>query len=158
MNFWWWIDWPESVQKRTLHHVKDGKSGQLIDIKTLEYATVLINFAASVYYWVIKGNRETKQRSHPRVMIKADNTSAEAWATKGYKRSLIGRSLGRIQCAIEMGSPVAVSTGHVTTDNNVIADKILKWKRKTNTLLSFKNCHRTFHSSKAVVIFSHPKS
>ena len=144
MQFWWWLDWPDAVQKRTLRHIKDGKSGDLIDINTLEYATVLINFAASVYFWVIEGNRGKKNRPHPRVLIKADNTSAEAWAMKGCKRSLVGRSLGRIQCSLEMGSPVAITTGHVTTKNNVIADRISRWKKDTNTLLSFEKLSQEF--------------
>lgn len=50
MGFWWFIDWPEEIRSKTLRFVKDGKSGELIDIKALEYATILINFAATIHF------------------------------------------------------------------------------------------------------------
>ncbi|KAL7530560.1 hypothetical protein ACHAXR_003564 [Thalassiosira sp. AJA248-18] len=56
MRFWWWIAWPEDVRKRTLRFVKTGASGLLIDINALEYATIIISYAAAVHFWIIQGN------------------------------------------------------------------------------------------------------
>lgn len=42
MKFWWYLEWPQEVQNRTLLKLKDNKKGMLISINALEYATVLI--------------------------------------------------------------------------------------------------------------------
>ena len=46
MSFWWWHVWPEKISLRTLRFIKDGNSGEHIDINSLEYVTVIINYAA----------------------------------------------------------------------------------------------------------------
>jgi len=160
MKFWWWIDWPLYIRQRTLKYIKDGKSGKLIDINALEYATVIINYAASMHFWITQRNCEAKNIPYPRVLIMADNKSSESWATKGCKRSLIGRRLGRLQCTMMMNNPVGLDTGHVDTKANIIADKISRWKSQTDTLLGFdvlkqefkqlKSCQR-FHPSKELI-------
>ena len=160
MKFWWWYDWPEDIRKRTLRYVKDGKSGKLIDINALEYATILINYAACVHFWVTEGNCSVQNIPFPRVTILADNKSSEFWATKGCKRSLIGRRLGRLQCAMMINNPVGLDTGHVDTKTNVIADRISRWKRESDTLLGFDTlvqefpqlkCCRRFHPSSELI-------
>lgn len=160
MQFIWWLDWPEEIRARTLRHVKDGKSGKLIDINSLEYATVLINYAASIYFWIMDNNISKKNIPYPNVLIMADNTSSESWATKGCKRSMIGRRLGRLQCAMMINNPVGLDSGHVDTKTNVIADRISRWKTQTDTLLGFdkliqeypqlQSCRR-FHPSKYLI-------
>ena len=160
MKFLWWIEWPDHIKSRTLRFVKDGSSGILIDINALEYATILINYAASIYYWVTENNRAKHNIHHPTVQIYADNKSAECWATKGCKRSLIGRRLGRLQCAMMIDNPVALATGHIDTKSNEIADRISRFKSETNTLIGLdtlmqefpqlKNCRR-FHPSQYLI-------
>jgi hypothetical protein len=160
MQFIWWLDWPREIRERTLRYVKDGKSGQLIDINALEYATILINYAASIYFWVVDNNRSKLNIPYPNVLIMADNTSSESWATKGCKRSMIGRRLGRLQCSMMINNPVGLDSGHVDTKTNVIADRISRWKNQTDTLLGFdqliqeypqlKSCRR-FHPSKYLI-------
>ena len=83
-----------------MRFIKDDKSGQLIDVNALEYATVIINYAACYYYWVVERNFQTKETPYPKVLIKADNVASEFWAKKGCKRSKIDRRLGLIQCAM----------------------------------------------------------
>ncbi len=160
MRFWWWIDWPEKIRQRTLRFVKDGKSGELIDINALEYATILINYAACIHFWVVEGNCKSKNIPYPRVQIYADNTAAESWALKGCKRSLVGRRVGRLQCALMINNPVGLSTGRIDTKSNVIADRISRWKSEHDTLLGFdtlmqefpqlKSCRR-FHPSPELI-------
>ena len=132
----------------------------MIDINSLEYATVLINYAASIYFWIMDNNISKKNIPYPNVLIMADNTSSESWATKGCKRSMIGRRLGRLQCAMMINNPVGLDSGHVDTKTNVIADRISRWKTQTDTLLGFdkliqeypqlQSCRR-FHPSKYLI-------
>ena len=158
MRFWWYIEWPQKIRERTLRFVKDGKSGKLIDINALEYATVLINYAACIYYWVIEEN--IKRIPYPTCLIRADNKSAESWAIKGCKRSLTGRRLGRLQCALMINNPVGLDTDYINTKLNVIADRISRHKKETNILLGFDTlcqefpqlkCCRRFHPSKDLI-------
>ncbi len=50
---------------------------------------------------------------------------------------LIGRALGRLQCALMVNNHVGISVRHVTTKKNVIADRISRIKRETNLLPKF---------------------
>ena len=162
MQFWWWIDWDEKIRNKTLRFIKDGKSGELIDINCLEYATILINYAASMYFWITEDNISKKNIPYPRVRLMTDNACSEVWATKGCKRSLRGRKLGRLQCAMMMNNPVGLDTGHVDTKTNVIADRISRWKKETDTLLGFDtllqeypqlSCCRRFHPSQELISY-----
>ena len=157
MRFWWWHAWPEKKRSRTLRFIKDGKSGKLIDINTLEYATVIISFAASYYYWVVKKNCEAREIPFPKVLISTDNVESEFWAKKGCKRSMAGRRLGRVQCAMMINNPVGLAIDHVDTHTNIIADKISRWKSQSDVSPGFtklvqeypqlKNCRRFYPSN-----------
>jgi hypothetical protein len=155
MRFWWWINWDEKIRQRTLRFVKDGKSGKLIDINCLEYATIIINYAACMFFWITEDNIAQQDIPYPRVRIMADNKSSECWATKGCKRSMLGRKLGRLQCAMMMNNPVGLDTGHVDTKTNVIADRISRWKLKTDMLLGFDKLSQDFPQLKCCRRF-HP--
>ena len=160
MEFWWWIDWDPDIRSKTLRFIKDGKDGKLIDINALEYATIIIGYAASVHYWITKENCKRKNIPNPMVRIFADNTSSESWTNKGCKRSKIGRRLARLQCALMINNPVGLAADRVDTKSNIIADKISRWKSETNKLLDFAtlmqefpqlNCCHRFHPSLELV-------
>ena len=53
--------------------------------------------------------------------------------------SLIGRALSRLQCAMMMNNNVDLHTGHVTTTQNVIADRISRIKCKSNSMRAFES-------------------
>jgi hypothetical protein len=160
MQFWWYYPWPEKVKNRTLRKIKDGRSGELIDINTLEYATELINYAASTHFWYTEDNRSKKSIPYPKVLIRADNKSAESWGVKGCKRSMVGRSLGRLQCALMINNPVGLDTDYINTKKNVIADKLSRFETETDATFGFasikqefpqlRNCRR-FHPSKELI-------
>ena len=136
MKFWWYIEWPDEVQKRTLRYVKNNKNGNLISINVLEYAALIINYIAATHYFRIHLDKVTDP--HPTTLLYADNSTAEAWMKmKQCKDSLIGRALGRLQCALMVNNHVGISVGHVTTKKNVIADRISRIKRETNLLPEF---------------------
>ena len=61
----------------------------------------------------------------------------EASYGKGYRSKTY--ALSRLQCAMMMNNSVGFHTGHVTTTNNVIADRISRIKHKTQSMLQFKS-------------------
>ena len=133
-RFWWYLEWSAEICSRTLCKLRDSKSGKFISIKVLEYASIIINFAAVSLYF----------RQHPDVsnpfplaLLFADNISAEVWAIKGCKCSFIGRALGRLLCALLINNPVGLSTDWVSTHDNKIADQISRLKSETDSLSFF---------------------
>ena len=136
MKFWWYYEWPEVVRKQTLRFIKNNKNGELIAINCLEYASIIINYAASYHYWQTLNNRQQQATEYPSVLILADNKSAESWTRKGCKNSMAGRALGRLQCALMMNSPVGIYTEYINTKLNCIADDISRIKKESNIILS----------------------
>ena len=129
LGFWWYIEWPASIKTRTLRHVKNNKRGDLIDINILEYATNLITNI--IAYDRIQELNLLTIDPFPHVLYFGDNTSSESWATKGAKHSPGARALGRLQCALMVNNPVHFRAEHITTADNVVADKISRILRET---------------------------
>ena len=142
MNFWWYIEWPESVRRQTLKYVKNDKNNTLISINVLEYAAGIIEFIAALHYF--KTYHTDKTDPHPTVLLYADNTTAESWLLKGCKSSMIGRSLGRLQCSLMINSPVGLYIDHVTTKDNKIADRISRIKSETDVSSYYKSLVQDF--------------
>ena len=143
MKFWWYIEWPECIQKRTLRYIKNNKNNMLISINLLEYAALLIEYVAATHYYRNGGTDDSDP--YPTVLLYADNTTAEAWAKmKSCKTSMAGRALGRLQCALMINNHVGINIGHVTTKDNVIADRISRIKKETNTLPDFEKLLTTY--------------
>ena len=143
MKFWWYIEWPECIQKRTLRYIKNNKNNMLISINLLEYAALLIEYVAATHYYRNGGTDDSDP--YPTVLLYADNTTAEAWAKmKSCKTSMAGRALGRLQCALMINNHVGINIGHVTTKDNVIADRISRIKKETNTLPDFEKLTQDF--------------
>ena len=145
---------------RTIRFIKDGKSGELIDINALEYATIIFDYAASCCYWLSKGNCKKYNIPHPMMRCYADNIPAKIWTNKGCKRSMTGRRLGRLQCALVIGNPVGFSADRIDTKSNEIADAISRWKSETDTLLGVPSllqkfpqlkCCRRFHPAPELI-------
>ena len=73
---------------------------------------------------------------------------------------MIGGRLGLIQCAMMINSPVGLTSDHVDTHTNIIADIISPWKLESDVSPGFvkllqefpqlKNCRR-FHPSKELL-------
>ena len=130
MQFWWYIEWPETVRKRTLLFISQRGDKRLISINVLEYATIIINYIASTHYFTVVS--PDAGDPYPVVLIEADNTSAESWTMKACKSSCIGRELGLLQCALMITNPVGVCTGRVSTEDNIIADGISRVEHSAN--------------------------
>ena len=90
MGFWWYHEWPDSVRKQTLVYVRNNKEGNLISINVLEYAALLINYAAAYHFHM---KHPDHSDPYPQVLFYADNTAAESWMEKACNSSFIGRAL-----------------------------------------------------------------
>jgi len=134
MKFWWYIEWPDEIKDRTLIYVRNNKDGTLISINVLEYAAIIVNYAAAYHFF-----REHPDPSDPfpMVLLYADNTASESWMEKACNSSLIGRALSRLQCAMMMNNNVGLHTAHITTVKNVIADRISRIKHETHSMRAF---------------------
>ena len=124
LGFWWYIEWPEEVRRRTIRFITtiQTASGRLVSINVLEYAAMIITYVASYYVMILL--KPSTSDPYPLLALWADNTTAEAWILKGSKSSFIGRALSRLQCALMINNPVGIWAGHVSTHDNIIADRI----------------------------------
>jgi hypothetical protein len=154
MKFWWYIEWPQEIKQFTLRFVKNNADNTLISINVLEYAGLIINYVAATYFYHLDPNPTDP---YPSVLLYADNTTAESWAIKACKRSFLGRALGRLQCALMINNPVGISVAHITTKHNVIADRISRIKRETNTIPEFSSLLQDFPQLKSCKRF-HPSN
>jgi hypothetical protein len=68
MKFWWMLKWPQEIRDCTLQMIRSAKDGDRIAINEMEYATSIVNFAASMHYWIIQKKREGKNIPYPTVL------------------------------------------------------------------------------------------
>ena len=154
MGFYWYIEWPESIQSCTLRYVKNNKDNKLITINVLEYAALIINYMAATHYYSSNHNADDP---YPTVQLYADNTTAEAWGKmKQCKTSMSGRALGRLQCSLMINNNVGITIAHVTTKDNVIADRISRIKKETNFIPQFTTLSQEFPQLKSCRRFHPP--
>eukprot|EP00984_Skeletonema_dohrnii_P032689 scaffold27225_cov80-Skeletonema_dohrnii-CCMP3373.AAC.3 len=133
-KFWWYLEWSAEIKASTLRFHKNNSGGNLISINVLEYASVIINYAAMSFYFQ---HHHDPANPFPVALLYADNVAAEIWAMKGCKRSDKGRALGRLLCALMLNNPLGLSTARVSTHNNTIADEISRLKKEQDSLKFF---------------------
>lgn len=142
-SFWWHLAWSEEIKAATLRYHDKYSDKELVSINVLEFAAAIITYAGmSLYY----RNHSDPSNPFPIALIYIDNVSAEIWCIKGCKRSLLGRALGRLLCALMINNPLGLSTARITTEDNIIADAISRATMGANS--------RTFFESLAS---SHPQ-
>jgi len=146
MRFYWYIHWPEQIRRQTLRYIKNNDNNTLISINVLEYAALIINYVAATHYFQINPDPSDP---YPSVLLYADNTTAESWVIKACKKSFIGRALGRLQCALMINNNVGINVAHITTKDNVIADRISRVKRETNILPELTSLFQDFPQLKS---------
>ena len=161
MKFWWYIEWPEEIRRRTLLHLRNNKNGRLISINVLEYAGIIITYIAATHYF-LANPRDTD--SQPVARLIADNSASKSWIVKACTRSAIGRALGRVQCALMINNPVGLDCDHVCSKDNKVADGLSRIERASNAALYFSSlkqrypelagCRRFRPSSKLISIIT----
>jgi hypothetical protein len=127
LKFWWHLPVPEEVQQRTLLHRADNIDGQLISINVLEFATVIINYIASLH--VITTTSYTAD-PYPVLLNVTDNTSALSWTLHSCRQSNIGQRLARFFCSFLINSPLGINSKWISTHDNTIPDQISRLKAK----------------------------
>ena len=139
LDYWWEVDWPEEVRKRTLKF-KDtpenkrytGKDGflkkKLIDINMLEHATIIINFACATFAYLLLN--EATRPKQPVLLNWADNKSAKSWTKKAARHSIGSKALSRILARLMLHSLLGINCDFIPTEENIIADGISRLKSK----------------------------
>ncbi len=125
LKFWWHLSFPKAIVERTLLYLKNNKDERFILINCLEYFTIIMNSCASLLVfetWKITND------PHPVVLCVTDNTSVLNWILHTSKKSIIGRALARFFCGLLIGSNIGVNAKWISTIENVIAVKILRFK------------------------------
>ena len=56
LKFWWHIDFPIKIIKRTLLHIPDESHERIISINCLEYFAIIINYCAAKVYFATESN------------------------------------------------------------------------------------------------------
>jgi hypothetical protein len=126
LGFWWHIDFPKEIKRRTLLFKSDNKDGQLISIKVLKLVTVMIYYIASLH--VITRTNFT-DNPHPVLLNVTDNMAALKWTTGACRRSNIGRRLARFFCLLLINSPLSINSQWISTVANEIPDNISRLKK-----------------------------
>ncbi len=129
-KFWWHLAFPKKILERTLLSIRSKNDPTLISINALEYATVIINYCASLV--ALKETPSICNDSYPVVLCVTDNTSAKNWTTHTSKTSPIGRALARFFCGILINSNLGINAKWIDTHTNFIADDISRIKESTN--------------------------
>jgi len=126
LHFWWYIPWPPFIKEKTLKHfVKTYKtlSGSFISINLLEYATILISYAACVSKLRILS--PTLLQPNPTLLIESDNTAAVSWTRKAASSTQAGKSLAFILTSIMIKHQhIGLTSSHLAGTANTIADEI----------------------------------
>jgi hypothetical protein len=120
LSFWWALDWPEDIVHRTR---LPGKDPDHISINLLEFAALLIGFAASIMAW--KELPVDSRPPHPIVLgIFTDNTTALSWSQQlSISKTPASQALALILVSMMIGTPlVGLRTEYIPGPDNIIAD------------------------------------
>ena len=97
LQFWFYIEWPEDIKKRTLKHFKRTikiDHEKFTSINLLEYVTILVLYAAATQ--AVQDNKRLSKNEYPTIKIMSDNTSALSWTRKVSASTKAGAALGRL--------------------------------------------------------------
>ena len=126
LKFWWHIQFPNEVVRRTLKHVPNGMSDNFISINVLEFVIVIINYCAAL---VVVLTENATDDPHPVLLNIVDNTSAHSWTTHTCKGSHLGKLLAKFLCYLMMDYVLGINSAWISTDENYIADEISRLKK-----------------------------
>lgn len=142
LSFWWHLQFPYYIIRRTLIYLRDDSTGELISINALEFVTVILNFCATLT--VIMEDDILRDDPYPVILCMTDNTSAMNWINHRCKGSQLGRALGRLFVGLLMDSPLGINAAWLNTHDNEVADGISRFKSDPNNM---SNGHPTFDYS-----------
>ncbi len=128
LGYLWHIPFPDEVKQVTLLHKKDNKDGRLISINVLEFVTVIINYCALLH---VVTTTSASNDPYPVLLNMTNNALALSWTTGACRKSRIGRLIARFFCSLMIGSPLGINSKWISTNNNKIADDILRIKKQS---------------------------
>jgi len=128
LRFWWHLEFPEAVVRRTLKHKSNNKDSKLISINVLEFVIVIINYCAAL---MVITTENVTDDPYPILLNVVDNTSAHSWTTHTCKSSLLGKLLAKFLSLLMMESRLGVNSKWISTTDNWIADEISRLKKLT---------------------------
>jgi len=138
LSFWWFLEWPSFVKKRTIKYfIKyyHGIQGATLSINLLEYVAIILSFAAAA-------TRISQSTSpaipNPLLSIMSDNTTAISWTRKAATSTKEGKALAYILTSIMIQHPhLGLSSSFIKGVDNTVADAISRMHTKTHTLTFF---------------------
>ena len=116
--------------------VKDHETGSLISINLLEYATIIITYAAATTALLQVPSLYNSKNPYPTLLNLADNTSALSWMRKAANSTPSGRALSRILCDIQINNKLGLNGGFISSTDNIVADKISRLLPSDSSSLS----------------------
>ena len=107
MKFWWHIEWPTSIQSKTLDKfvVKAKIDEKIISINLLEYCVIIINYAIASH--LLAKNLINTNQEYPLLLNWTDNMSAMPWTKKVAVSTPAGKELSKIFCYLCMNNDMA---------------------------------------------------
>ena len=120
MQFWYFVEWPEEIKKRTLK--AKIRHSELVSINCLEFVIIIISYNAILDAIELLG--KLLGIPHPKALILADNAAVDSWTRKIASSSIIGKALCRIICALLANQSAGLDSAHISGDNNDCADNI----------------------------------
>ena len=158
-KFWWALEWPETIVRRTIRYLKKGDRS-LISINLLEYVAIIISLAGTILTW--EALPPDSRPVHPVALLWTDNTSAASWTKRiAGLQGPQGKSLARIFAHLLMFSEIGVNATHIDGDLNPIADFLSRIREhddfsqftRSSLIQKFpqlKHCHH-FHPSQELL-------
>ena len=138
LKFWLYFYWPPEVQQRTLKYftvkVKDPDSPSLISIYLLEYATIIVTYAAATTALLQEPSLHQSPNPYPTLLLKADNMSALSWMRKAANTTPAGRALSRLLCSIQINNRLGLNGGFISSVENFTADSISRYLPSTSSV------------------------
>lgn len=134
MKFWWHIEWPTSIQSKTLDKfvVKAKIDEKIISINLLEYCVIIINYAIASH--LLEKNLINTNQEYPLLLNWTDNMSAMAWTKKAAVSTPAGKALSKIFCYLCMNNDMACISDYINTTANECADLISRPLTHNNKL------------------------
>lgn len=130
MSYWWHVPFPDEVVRRTLLHLPDNSTGNLISINALEFVTIILSYCAAL---TVLSEGGLTEDLYPVVLAITDNTSALNWVNHCCKASPIGKALSRLLVCLLIDSLLGINADWISTDENMIADGISRLKKESAT-------------------------
>ena len=132
-KFWWFLQWPKEIIEKTLKEfnirVRIDKE-HFISINLLEYATILISYAAASQ--AFQDGLIVTNQPFPIIHIDSDNMSSIAWTKKAATATIKSKALTRIFAALTLNNPLGLTTGHIQGKLNELPDLISRINSNKN--------------------------